>query len=223
MASSSPADILAEVARRGYSVTLGAAPGTLKLRPGGAPPADLLAILTAAKADIVAHLGAVKAGRDRHKAFVDDINSRRPPDVGDANWRTVLAGLYAFLASGHGDVAECLGWPSSELYAVPPVWARIDLCGAALLIGDREVTDITADAIRIKTASGATLNFYRKPQPDYRLVYETRRKALKSLGADEAHFRALDHAVSFCREHSGCNLETAKALVRDAVAKEHPR
>jgi hypothetical protein len=60
----------------------------------------------------------------------------------------------------------------------------------------------------------------RKPEVDYRLVYETRRKSLvPNLGADEAHFRAFDFAVSFCREHSGCDLEQAKALVRAAIAK----
>jgi hypothetical protein len=41
-------------------------------------------------------------------------------------------------------------------------------------------------------------------------VYNKRRKSLvRSLGADEAHFRALDHAVNLCREHSGCDLEEA--------------
>ena len=74
-----------------------------------------------------------------------------------------MHGLRAFLAAGHGDEAERLGWPKDELYAVPPLWSRVDLCGAALLIGDREVVGITPNEIRIKTASGATLAFYRKP------------------------------------------------------------
>ena len=88
-----------------------------------------------------------------------------------------------------------------------------------MLIDDREVVAVTAEAIQIKTASGATLSFYRKPAVDYRLVYETRRKSLASLGGDEPHFRAFDFAVSFCRQHSGCDLEEAKKLVRAAIAK----
>jgi hypothetical protein len=47
------------------------------------------------------------------------------------------------------------------LYALPPVWARVDLCGAALLIGDRKVIAVTADSIAIEARSGSTLKFYR--------------------------------------------------------------
>jgi hypothetical protein len=131
-----------------------------------------------------------------------------------------MRGLWTFLANGHGDEAERLGWPSDELYRVPELWSQIYLAGCALLIGDREVTEITPAEIRIKTASGSTLAFRRKPEVDYRLVYEMRRKALASnLGDDEAHFRAFDYAVSFCREHSGCDLEKAKALVRAAIER----
>jgi hypothetical protein len=131
-----------------------------------------------------------------------------------------MRGLSAFLRNGHGAEAERLRWPPDELYRVPELWSQVHLTGCALLIGDREVVEVTAAAIRIKTASGATLSFYRKPEVDYRLVYETRRKALApNLGDDEAHFRAFDHAVSFCRQHSGCDLEQAKALVRDAIER----
>ena len=72
---------------------------------------------------------------------------------------TAVNGMRSFLDLGHGAEAERLGWPHDELFRVPPVWARVDLCGAALLIGDREVVDITATEIRIKTASGATTAF----------------------------------------------------------------
>jgi len=60
--------------------------------------------------------------------------------------------------------AERLGWPKDELYAAPPLWARVDLCGAGLLIGDREVGAVTAEALRIKTESGSILSFYRRPR-----------------------------------------------------------
>jgi hypothetical protein len=86
------------------------------------------------------------------------------------------------------------------------------------------VIDITG-AIAVRITMGATATISRaappeNPEVDYRLVYETRRKALaRNLSDDEAHFRAFDHAVSFCREHSGCDLEKAKALVRAAIAK----
>jgi hypothetical protein len=86
------------------------------------------------------------------------------------------------------------------------------------------VIDITG-AIAVSITMGATATISRaappeNPEVDYRLVYETRRKALaRNLGDDEAHFRAFDYAVSFCRQHSGCDLEQAKARVRAAIAK----
>jgi hypothetical protein len=146
----------------------------------------------------------------------------RPSDVNDANWATAMRGLSAFLRDGHGAEAERLGWPPDELYRVPELWSQIHLTGCALLIGDREVIDITADKIEIKTASGATLAFRRKPEVDYRLVYETRLKLIRGnyhSDSEEPGLRAFDYAVNFCRQHAGVSLEEAKALVRAAIAK----
>jgi hypothetical protein len=148
------------------------------------------------------------------------VEEQRPPDVTDDRWQEAADGLWVFVASGHANEALRLGWLHDELFAVPPLWANVAVCGAALLIGDREVTDITADAIRIRTASGSTLSFRRRPQPDYGLIYRERRKSLvRALGDDEAHFRALDFTINFCCERSGCGLEQAQALVRAAIAK----
>jgi hypothetical protein len=141
-------------------------------------------------------------------------------DVTDAQWTVALQGLQAFRAAGHGAEAERLGWPQDELYRVRPLWSRIDLIGAALLVGDGEVVEVSAEAIRVKATSGSVLSIYRKPQPDYRLAYETRRKELARWGADEAHFRAFDHAVGLCRAQTGVDLEEAKRRVRAAIAKE---
>jgi hypothetical protein len=141
----------------------------------------------------------------------------KPPDA--TQWGVAIRGLRVFIATGGADKALGLGWSHDELFAVPPLWANAAACGAGLLIGDREVVAVTAEAIRIKTASGATLSLYRCPQPDLALVYRERLKALRGLGGDEPHFRAFDYAVSFCREHSGCDLEQAKATVRAAIAK----
>jgi excisionase family DNA binding protein len=59
-----------------------------------------------------------------------------------------------------------------------------------------------------------------EPGPDLAAVYSEHRKSLaRSMGDHEAHFRAFDFAVSFCREHSACDLKEAKKLVRAAIAK----
>jgi hypothetical protein len=82
-----------------------------------------------------------------------------------------------------------------------------------------QATRTHALAAPVPAVEDASTPICRKPEVDYRLVYETRRKALApNLGDDEAHFRAFDHSVSFCRQHSGCDLEEAKARVRDALA-----
>jgi hypothetical protein len=151
-------------------------------------------------------------------AIVSNAIDRGPPDVGEAHWRTALIGLRRFVASGLADEALCLGWTADELYAVPPVWARVDLCGVGLLIGDREVVEITPTEIRIKIASGATQRFFRGPEPDLALVYRERLKLFGlDAGSEEVQLRALEHTVRFCRDNRNCDLETAKAAVLSAI------
>jgi hypothetical protein len=89
------------------------------------------------------------------------FEAKTPPGVRAESWAKALRGLHAFVWNGWGDSAALMGWPREELYRVPPVWARIDLCGAALLIGDRKVIAVTADSIAIEARSGSTLKFYR--------------------------------------------------------------
>jgi hypothetical protein len=217
MEASIPA-VLGKLAQSGVSVQW--RDGKAVFKAAAAPSADIVALIDARKAEISVFLHP-EAVQRRLDADADVLRAEPPPDVDAARWEIAQTGLRAFIAAGHGAEAERLGWPKDELYAAPPLWARVDLCGAGLLIGDREVVAVTADRIQIKSASGAILSFYRKPEVDYRLVYETRRKALVlNLGADEAHFRAVDFAINFCRQHSGVDLEEAKKQVWGAIAKE---
>jgi hypothetical protein len=179
--------------------------GKVEFRSAAKPPDEMIALTDALEPAIVTVLrpsgdcrSVLDLARERHRPLLESVERRRPLDVGDDRWQEATDGLWVFVASGHGAEAERLGWPSDELYRVPELWSQIHLTGCALLIGDREVVDITVAEIRIKTASGSTLAFRRKPAVDYRLVYETRRKSLiPNLGHDEAHFRALDFAINF--------------------------
>ena len=133
--------------------------------------------------------------------------------------------MSAFLANGYGDEALRLGWTRDELYAVPPLWSRVDLCGAALLIGDREVVSVTAAAIALRTPSGAVLRIYRKPQIDYALMYETRLKLIRGNYAghsEEPRLRAVEHTVNTYRANTGADLETAKGAVLRAIDLRGP-
>jgi hypothetical protein len=84
-----------------------------------------------------------------------------PDDCSDARWAEAVRGLKRFVDAGWSDQAALLGWTDVELYRVPHLWSRIDLAGAALLIGDRRVIAVTEDSIVIETASGASLKFRR--------------------------------------------------------------
>jgi hypothetical protein len=166
-------------------------------------------------------LGPLTDLLDRHFPLLYDIEEARPHDVTDALWDVAMRGLRAFLATGGAEEALRLGWSHDELFGVPPLWASIDRCGVGLLIGDREVVDIAGDRIQIKIASGATLSFYRRPEPDLALVYAERVKLLaRNVSETEARARAYDFTVGLCRAHHGVDLEAAKQMVLAAMRRE---
>ena len=92
-----------------------------------------------------------------------------------------------------------LGWSEDELFSVPSHWPNVSQTGAGLLINDREVISITPTEIRIKTSSGSSLAFYRKPEVDYGLVFRERLKLIRrrrlqgrvSAAGDRAHGQRL--------------------------------
>jgi hypothetical protein len=228
MADSIPS-VLCRLARDGVSVQW--RDGKAVFKATAEPPANIVALIDARKADVSAFLHPDAVQR-RLDAEADPLLAPCPADLDASDihidddveirvhvrWKAALRGLRAFLANGYGDEAERLGWPRNELYAVPPVWARVDLCGAALLVGDCEVVEVTAKAIRIRTASGAIQAFYRRPEIDYGLVFSERRRLLvRDVDEDEAWCRAFEHTVAFCRSHTGLDLESAKNMVLSAI------
>jgi hypothetical protein len=201
--------------------------GKVEFRSHARPPADVVALIDAHESAIVNLLrpnsegrSALSAAQERYRPLLEAIEGQRPQDVADDRWRTVMDGLEVFLFSGQGDEALRLGWAHEELFRVPELWSQIHLYGVGLLVGDREVTSIEANRIQIKTSSGATQSFYRKPEPDLSLVHRERMKLLQlNLSADEARLRSLDFTIDFCRQHFGCDLEEAKKRVAEAIAK----
>jgi hypothetical protein len=129
----------------GPNIILGATP---KLPP------DVVDLLRAVKPDLL----RILAGREAAKAAFD---ASPPPGCPEQRWAAALRGLQHFVKDGWGDQAALIGWTAEELYRVPPVWSRIDLAGAALMIGDRRVIAITEASIAIETLSGSRLKFRR--------------------------------------------------------------
>ena len=84
-----------------------------------------------------------------------------PGDCSSDHWTKAIHGLKRFVDDGWSNKAALLGWTGFELYRAPPLWSRIDLTGAALLIGDRQVIALTEASIVIETPSGAPLKFRR--------------------------------------------------------------
>jgi hypothetical protein len=216
MGDSIPA-VLAQLAQSGVSVRWRDGKAVFGAR--AEPPADVVALIDARKVEVSAFLHP-EAVQRRLRAETAVLQAERPPDVSDDRWETALTGLRAFIAAGHGDEALRLGWQRDELYRVPQMWSQIHICGAALLIGDREVADIAPNAIQIRIASGATLAFYRKPEIDIGLVYSERFKILsRNVDAAEADARSYDYAISVHRSHCGSDLAAAKRAVIAAIKK----
>ena len=144
-----------ELARSyGGEVRLKADGSGLVLEGEADPPPDVLAALRAAKPDLL----RILTGREAAKAA---LNATAPPDCLPRRWAEAQDGLRRFVGDGWGDQASLLGWTVDELFRVPPAWRRIDLCGAALLVGDARVIALTEASIAIETLSGSQLKFRR--------------------------------------------------------------
>jgi hypothetical protein len=75
-------------------------------------------------------------------------------------WLVAQRGVRLFCREGWSSKASAAGWSPEELYELPPVWPRVDKCGAVLLIGDRRVVEVSECTITIETPSGGHLRFY---------------------------------------------------------------
>ena len=117
-------------------------------------PPNVVAQLKAAKPELL----RILAGRKAAKATIE---ANPPPDCSGERWAKALHGLQYFVRTGWGDQAALLGWTAEELYRVPLVWRRVDLTGAALLIGQNRVIAMTEASIVIETPSGSQLKFRR--------------------------------------------------------------
>jgi hypothetical protein len=117
-------------------------------------PSDIVALLKTVKPDLL----CVLAAREAAKAA---LNAVAPPDCLPQRWVAAQDGLKRFVADGYGDQAALLGWTADELYRVPPLWSRVDLTGAALLVGERRIVALTEASIVIETLSGSRLKFRR--------------------------------------------------------------
>ena len=117
-------------------------------------PDDVVAQLQANKP----HLLRILMGRE---AALAAFSAKPPPGCTEDRWAEARRGLQHFVEKGWADQATLLGWTLDELYRMPPVWSRVDLTGAALMIDERKVVAVTGGAIVIESLGGAGLKFRR--------------------------------------------------------------
>jgi hypothetical protein len=144
-------DALATASAAGVTITLDR--DGLILEAPKLPP-DVVALLKGVKPDLLRVLAVRKAAQAA-------LAVRPPANCPESQWKEARRGLERFIAEGWGDQAALLGWTSEELYRLPRLWSRIDLTGAAWLVGFRRVTAMTAESIVIESRSGSRLKFRR--------------------------------------------------------------
>ena len=128
--------------------------GGIRYQAAAAPPPDIVALLRTVKPDLL----RVLAGREAARAA---LTAAAPPDCLPQRWVAAQESLRRFVRDGWCDQAALLGWTADELYRVPPLWSRVDLTGAALLVGERRIVAVTEASIAIETLSGSRLKFRR--------------------------------------------------------------
>jgi hypothetical protein len=189
----------------------------LQARGKGDPPAHLLKRVGEFREALIEALPTLVLDREGADAAVAAAMASPPLDVVEKERWAEKARLDLAAA------AEAAGWPKDELFAVPPVWARDDLRGVGLSLGDSEVTEVTPTRIGIRTASGAPQAFYRRPQPDYAVAYKAHlalNRHETEAGNEEARLRAIERVVGLYRQHHpNCTIDEAKVAVLQALAQ----
>jgi hypothetical protein len=144
-------DALATASAAGVTITLDR--DGIILEAPKLPP-DVVALLKSVKPDLLRVLAVRKAAQAA-------LAVGPPANCPESQCKEARRGLERFIAEGWGDQAALLGWTSEELYRLPRLWSRIDLTGAAWLVGFRRVTAMAAENIVIASRSGSRLKFRR--------------------------------------------------------------
>jgi hypothetical protein len=92
----------------------------------------------------------------------EDGQETMPDGCSPKAWARAVVGQRRFVEEGWADKARACGWSDTGLFALPPLWSRLDLTGCAWLIGERRILSVTAETIAIEPSGGAQLTFYRK-------------------------------------------------------------
>jgi hypothetical protein len=146
-------EVLAAAKAAGVRITLDG-DGLILETKASELPAEVVELLKATKPDLL----HVLEWREAAKAT---LAAAPPDDCSEDRWTIAMRGVRRFVVESWGDRAALMGWTKDELYRVPPCWHRVDLTGAALLVGQSRVIAVTEASIVIETLSGSRLKFRR--------------------------------------------------------------
>jgi hypothetical protein len=157
------ATLLERAAHDGVEVTL-QANGQLKASGPRDALARWLPELKAAKPSILDTM-AVEPAAANWRARLRELPSTPCPDPLSPDRRTIILDGVERFARDWAVKAMSLGWTLEDLFALREPFANVAIQGGAWFIGPSTVTAVTADAITLRTESGAILRAYRKPRP----------------------------------------------------------
>jgi hypothetical protein len=111
-------------------------------------------------------LGAMQGVPQEWDEGAAQLRAMGPPAaVSPVAWATLLRGSDRFLSEGHAAKAAAWGWTALDVWGChtrQPV-ERLDLVGAAWLIGDSEIAAIGPHTIALRNArSNSQLTIYRR-------------------------------------------------------------
>lgn len=130
----------------------------------GRDPAGKLACLP----EVIAALGQDRPDPSIPREWVDGVARLRamscPATLLPEQWHALIDATGRLL-DGWGARLAQLGWGATDIFGLDPIRPldRLDRAGLIAVLPDREVIAITADTITLRTASGATQTFRRKP------------------------------------------------------------
>jgi hypothetical protein len=140
-------------------------------RPEAAEPT---AAYQAASPDCTVTVVSLPATGLRYRRTFAHLQLRPPDYVPEDRWRQAIMDSRAFLHRW-GSQAELLNWSSADLFGLIEVpehpspsfnrLSRLDRLGLVWALQGREVIALIAESATIKTATGATLIFYRHGRP----------------------------------------------------------
>jgi hypothetical protein len=184
-------DLLREVSDAGGTVRLEG--DMLRLSAPELLPEELRARLRQHKAEMVALLSAAEPTSTAARECTPlETITRLPQEIADGvraiaaadrargippqRWPQVQRDAARLVEGGWVQQALALGWSTADLFGCDQraPWHRLDRCGLVLLIGGREVVELSADIAALRTSTGAALRFRRRApaRPPLALLWE---------------------------------------------------